>query len=260
MKFYRLLLNCLAFILLSSLVFGQTSPLPPIAKVVPRPWVTVLVWHDVLPTKQVWFDTTVATFTEQLEAIRRGGFHVVSMAALDKHLTEGAPLPSRPLVLTFDDNNRGLYRYAFPLLRKYGYPATLFVHTDYVGVPTSKEHCNWNELAEMERSGLILVQSLTATHPADIRQLSDPEIEKQLTVSRASIERHLHHPVYAFVYPEDRYDARVARLVAANGYRLAFTEDWGNAGTSPNRMMIHRYSILKRFDQALADTDRAYRH
>ena len=242
---------------------GQKALLPPIAAMTPRPYVAVLVWHDVLPKKQVWFDTTLPTFTAQLAAIKQGHFNVVSLEALDKHLTQGVPLPERPLVLTFDDNNRGLYQYAFPLLKQYGYPATLFVHTDYVGVTTSKAHCNWTELADMQQSGLISIQSLTATHPADIRLLSDEDIEKQLKVSRAAIEKHLKplsHPVTAFVYPENNYNARVARLVTKNGYHLAFTENWGNAGASPNRMMIHRYSILTRFAQALSDVARAYKH
>jgi biofilm PGA synthesis lipoprotein PgaB len=241
-------------------VARQTSPsgLPQVAPAARRPYVAVLVWHDVLPRKQVWFDTTLETFKAQLAAIKAGGFTVVSLQALADHLIKGAPLPPKPLAITFDDNNRGLYRYAFPLLKRYGYPATLFVHTDYVGVPTSKEHCNWEELGEMTRSGLITVQSLTASHPADIRLLSDAAISKELRDSRAAIEKHFGKPVYAFVYPEDNYDLRAARLVAQAGYQLAFTEDWGNAGASPNLLMIHRYSILKRFAQALADVKRAY--
>jgi len=232
--------------------------LPQVAPAARKPYVAVLVWHDVLPEKQVWFDTTLATFKAQLAAIKSGGFHVVSLQDLADHLIKGAPLPERPLVITFDDNNRGLYRYAFPLLKRYGYPATLFVHTDYVGVTTSKEHSSWDELTEMQRSGLITVQSLTASHPADIRKLSDADILKELRNSRAGIARRLGKPVYAFVYPEDNYDARTAQLVAQAGYRLAFTEDWGNAGASPNLLMIHRYSILKRFAQALSDVRRAY--
>jgi peptidoglycan/xylan/chitin deacetylase (PgdA/CDA1 family) len=235
------------------------SGLPPVAPAARRQYVAVLVWHDVLPKKQVWFDTTVATFKAQLEAIKRGNFHVVTLQELLQHLQRGTSLPPRPLAFTFDDNNRGLYRYAFPLLKQYHYPATLFVHTEYVGVTTSKEHNNWNELAEMERSGLIGVQSLTASHPADIRTFTDAAILKELRDSRASLEKHLGQPIYAFVYPEDRYDARVAQLVAQSNYRIAFTEDWGDASASPNLMMVHRYSILKRFAQALADVARAYR-
>lgn len=239
---------------------GNQLPLPRITQSARSQYVGVLVWHDVLPRRQVWFDTPLAIFKAQMEAIHRGHFQVVSLDALKEHLTRGAPLPPRPLVITFDDNNRGIYRYAFPLLKQYGYPATLFVHSDYVGVTTSKEHCDWTELAEMQRSGLIGIQSLTASHPPDIRRLPDALMLKELGDSRAAIQKRLGKPVYAFVYPEDNYDERAARLVRKAGYQLAFTEDWGNAGASPNLMMIHRYSILKRFAQALGDVKRAYDH
>lgn len=245
--------------LLASEARAHQASLPRVNPAARRASVVVLVWHDVLPRRQVWFDTPVDVFRAQLEAIRRRGCHVVPLDALLRHLTEGAPLPPRPIVLTFDDNNEGLFLHAFPLLKQYGYPATLFVHTDYVGVTTSKAHNTWDELRTMQRSGLISIQSLTQSHPADIRTLSDAEIGVQLRDSRASLLKHLGRPVYAFVYPEDRYDSRVARLVAQNGYRIAFTEDFGNASESPNLMMVHRYSILKRFAQALDDLDRAYR-
>jgi peptidoglycan/xylan/chitin deacetylase (PgdA/CDA1 family) len=178
---------------------------------------------------------------------------VIPLAMLRDHLVSGKPVPSKPLALTFDDNGHGIYDNAFPLLVKYHYPATLFVHTNFVGTTTSKRHNTWDQLKEMERSGLIEVQSLTANHPPDLRQLSDADVVHELTLSRYSLEHRLGHPVYALVYPEDNYDERVARLAAANGYQMAFIEDWGAAGASDNLLMIHRYSALTRFDQALAD-------
>jgi peptidoglycan/xylan/chitin deacetylase (PgdA/CDA1 family) len=239
---------------------GQTAaPLPPVAPQARQNYVAVLVWHDVLPQKEVWFDTTLATFKAQLAEIKRRGFHVVTLDALTGYLVEGAPLPPRSLALTFDDNTRGLYDNVFPLLKQYGYPAALFVHTDYVGVRTVKPHCDWKQLAEMQANGLITVQSLTCSHPPDLRPLSEKQLDHELRDSKAALERRLGKPVYVFVYTEGKYDARVAQAVARNGYRVAFTEDWGNAGASPNLMMIHRYSILKRFRQALDDVDRANR-
>ena len=224
------------------------------------PYVAVLVWHDVVTPKEVWFDTTREVFRSQLEEIRRGGFHVVTLAALRDHLERGTPLPSKPLVLSFDDNGHGIYENAFPLLRRYGFPATLFVHTNFVGKTTTKRHNTWDQLREMERSGSIDVQSLTANHPPDLRKLADAAIVHELRLSKLSLERRLGRRVFALVYPEDNYDERLARLAAANGYELGFTEDWGNAEvaqTAPNRseslLLLHRYSILTRFDQALRD-------
>jgi peptidoglycan/xylan/chitin deacetylase (PgdA/CDA1 family) len=240
-----------------ALALGATSPLPQVAAGGHRPYVAVLVWHDVVTPQEVWFDTSLETFRKQLEAIRSGGFHVVTLAALRDHLERGAPLPSKPLVLTFDDNGHGIYDNAFPLLKKYRFPATLFVHTNFVGKTTTKRHNTWEQLREMERSGLIEVQSLTANHPPDLRKLDDKAVVHELALSRRSLEARFGKHVYALVYPEDNYDARLAGLAAANGYELGFTEDWGNAGDSESLLLLHRYSILTRFDQALRDVSNA---
>jgi peptidoglycan/xylan/chitin deacetylase (PgdA/CDA1 family) len=241
----------------ASAALGEATPLPGIAAAGKQPYLAVIVWHDVVRDgKEVWFDTTLADFKTQLEGIKRGNFHVVSLDTLRAHLERGAAVPSRPLVLTFDDNGRGIYENAFPLLRRYRFPATLFVHTNYVGKTTSKRHNSWDDLRDMQRSGLITVQSLTANHPEDLRALSDHDVVHELQLSKFSLEHRLGHPVYALAYPYDNYDDRVARLASQNGYVLGFTEDWGNAGTSSSLLVLHRYSALTRFDQALGDVRR----
>jgi peptidoglycan/xylan/chitin deacetylase (PgdA/CDA1 family) len=238
---------------LAAPVRGADGGLPQIASGGRTPYVAVIVWHDVVPVKEVWFDTPLDTFKRQLAAIARGGYHVVTLEALRAHLERGAPLPSKPLALTFDDNGHGIYDNAFPLLRSYRFPAAMFVHTNFVGTTTTKRHTTWPQLLEMSRSGVMTVQSLTANHPPDLRKLSDAAVTHELTLSRSSLEYRLGHKIYALVYPEDNYDARVEKLAAAAGYELAFIEDWGNAGDSANLLEIHRYSALTRFDQALAD-------
>jgi poly-beta-1,6-N-acetyl-D-glucosamine N-deacetylase len=237
-------------------VSGADERLPQVASGGRTPYVAVIVWHDVVPAKEVWFDTPLDTFKRQLDAIARGGYHVITLAALRAHLERGDPLPSKPLALTFDDNGHGIYEHAFPLLRRHGFPATMFVHTNFVGTTTTKRHTTWPQLLEMSRSGIMAVQSLTANHPPDLRTLTDAAVVHELTLSRSSLQYHLGRRVYALVYPEDNYDARLEKLAAANGYALAFIEDWGNAGASANLLEIHRYSALTRFDQALADVAR----
>jgi peptidoglycan/xylan/chitin deacetylase (PgdA/CDA1 family) len=257
---YRFLASVagLLFMLVTVPVRAAESELPQVNPGGRTPYVAVIVWHDVVAgPKEVWFDTPLDTFRTQLDAIAHGGFHVVTLAALRAHLETGAALPARPLVLTFDDNGHGIYENAFPLLQRYRFPATMFVHSNFVGTTThGKRHTTWTQLSEMSRSGIMTIQSLTANHPPDLRLLSDADVVHELTLSRTSLQYHLGHHIDALVYPEDNYDARLEHLAAANGYDLAFTEDWGNAGDSENLLAIHRYSALTRFDQALADVAR----
>ncbi len=251
-----MLLCCLA-LCLGGAVGGQSGSLPQVHPKARRDYTAVLMWHDVVPaTKEVWFDTTVAELKSQLAAIKRSGCTVISLDTLYKHLADGSPVPPRSVVLTFDDNNRGLYEYAFPLLKQYNYPATLFVHTNYIGVTTSKPHCDWRMLMEMQRSGLVSIQGHSCSHPADMRLQTPREVDRELKDSKALIEKHTGRPVIAFSYTEGHYDEALARTVARHGYKLAVIEDWGSAESSRSLMIVHRYSIHKRFAQALRDVAR----
>ena len=237
----------------------RSAPLPQVNAKVRGQYVVVLMWHDVVESKkEIWFDTTVAELKAQLAAIKRRNCHVITMETLIQSLTQGTPLPSRPVVLTFDDNNQGLYDNAFPLLKQYHYPATFFVHTNFVGVPTSKAHCDWPTLVKMQQSGLVRVEGHTCSHPADMRLLPDSENRKELSDSKALIEKHMGKPCTAFAYPEGHFDDHVAHLAAEAGYKVAFTENWGSATASPNLFLVHRYSIHKRFAQALSDLAAAW--
>ena len=251
----------LAWLVVVAVPARGAGGLPQVAPGGRTPYVAVIVWHDVVAgPNEVWFDTSLDTFKAQLAAVAQGGFHVVTLATLRAHLERGAPLPSKPLVFTFDDNGHGIYENAFPLLKRYGFPATMFVHSNFVGLTThGKRHNTWPQLQAMAHSGLMTIQSLTANHPPDLRVLSDADVVHELTLSRTSLVYHLGHPIYALVYPEDNYDDRLERLAAANGYALAFIEDWGNAGDSENLLAIHRYSALTRFAQALDDVAAAAR-
>ena len=84
-------------------------------------------------------------------------------------------------------------------------------------------------------------------------------MDKELIDSKALIEKHTGRRVIAFAYTEGHYDDKLAHTVARDGYKLAFTEDWGNAGASRNLFVVHRYSIHKRFAQAINNLTAAWR-
>ena len=234
--------------------------LPPVHPKARGQFSSILMWHDVVARKkEVWFDTTVAELEGQFRSIKQRGLTPITLERLAAHLESGSPVPRGAVVLTFDDNNLGLYRHVFPMLRRYRWPAVLFVHTDYVGVKTGKDHCTWEQLREMERSGLVRVQPHTASHPPDLRKISEKQLARELVYARQVMEKELGGQRAFFAYSEGHYDARVAGAVRKAGYRLGITEDWGAAQRSPNLMMVRRYSMHSRPRQAIDDTARAMR-
>lgn len=234
--------------------------LPPINPRARGSFSGVLMWHDVVEKrKEVWFDTTVAELEEQFRSIKRLKLTPVTLEQLADHLESGKPIAPRAVVLTFDDNNVGLYQYLWPMLKRFHYPAALFVHTGYVGKTTGKPHCTWDQLREMEKSGLVRVYPHTVTHPADLRKLKDAALDKELRGSLEAVQREMGGPRPFLSYSNGFYDERVARATHKAGYRLAITEDAGPAETCPNLMMVHRYSMHRRARQALQDVARGAR-
>ena len=116
-------------------------------------------------------------FESQLALLRKGGYQGITCQQLFDHLRDGAALPPRPVLLTFDDGYLDNHTVAGPLLRRFGFRATVFVATDFIqpgeelrptldetAEPPERGYCNAAELAAMERSGAWEVQSHTATH------------------------------------------------------------------------------------------------
>lgn len=215
--------------------------------------VTVMVWHDIVPaSKLVWFDTTAREFDTQLAKLARAGARPISLTALYRYLATGSPVPpAGAVVLCFDDNTQGIFDYAYPRLRKRGWPFVVSAHTKYVGVTTGKAHCDWNELRTLARGGAQIV-SQTHTHPPDLRALNDSALAQEMALSRQIMAREMGAAPLFVTYPSGKWDRRVALAAAAAGYRLGLTEDRGPAETSSHLLGLHRYSTHKRLDEALA--------
>lgn len=209
-------------------------------------YVPAIMYHDVVAgRKQVWFDTTAAELRQHFEAIKQAGLIPIHIDQLYKHLRDGDPLPEKAILLTFDDAYLGLYENAYPLLKEYNYPATYFVQTGFVGVPTSKDHFTWDQMREMDASGLIDFAAHTVNHPPDLRVLDDARLRREVFDCKTKLEEELGHPIHYFAYPEGNRDERVKQYLAEAGYWMAFTMDPGFTGQSPNLLEVRRFNQFR---------------
>ena len=224
--------------------------------------VPVIMYHDVIRKRgrgSVWFDTTEEEFDEQMNTLLKQNFTPISLDQLYQHLTSGEQIPEKSIVLTFDDNYQGFYDVALPILERFHYPAAMFVHTKFVGDKKgSHPKMDWTELKTLVKNPLITIGSHTVSHPDDITQLSSTDQVKELTESKATLEKELGKPMPYLAYPDGKNDKVVQANARAAGYTMAFTMVNTPAEESPNIMAIGRY-IQTKFEKALDDRDESLR-
>jgi len=208
----------------------------------------ILTYHDFIDSRDsqaLWFDCTTGEFEAQIKWLRAHGAHFVTLNQIEAHLERHVGFPPHAIALTAADGYQGFYDRAVPILRKYKIPLTMFVHTGFVGGLVGRPKMTWAELQQLDREGLVSIQSQTVTHPADLRKLSDKQLTWEMTESKKSLEAHLGHRIEFVAYPNGKFDARCEQAVKAAGYTMAFSEVTEPCEQSPNRWAVNRYVHTK---------------
>jgi peptidoglycan/xylan/chitin deacetylase (PgdA/CDA1 family) len=147
------------------------------------------------------------------------------------------------LVITFDDGDRSIYRYAFPILKKHGVRAIVFLIVDYIGrddlwditpLGGRSPHLSWDEIHEMKEWG-IAFGSHTMSH-RNLTKLNAAEIAYELGESKRVLEEQL-GPIDCISYPFNRVDSDVVRWVKQAGYKFGF------GGTGESDLLIKKEAV-----------------
>ena len=205
----------------------------------------ILTYHSVSYEKN-FITITPEEFEWQMEKIRSFGYRVISLAELEQMLDAGAVAP-RTIVITFDDGRKDNYQYAFPVLKKFNMPATVFLATDYIGnsLPSSAgpiAALSEVELREMHASGLIDFEPHTASHP-NMKKLTAEEAETEVRRSKERIEKLLGKICPYFAYPYGKFDEKAQKAVQAAGIRLAGATIHGTITAKSPRLALPRNGI-----------------
>jgi peptidoglycan/xylan/chitin deacetylase (PgdA/CDA1 family) len=157
-----------------------------------------------------------AEFAAEMKALARDGYHAITLTQAYGHWIRGARIPSRPIVITFDDGYRSVYENAFPILRAHGWPGVLNLELRFMDR-------SWG-LARSRIRRLLATKWELASHTIshrDLTTLSARDLEHEVLDSRFDLQRIFHVPVAFFCYPAGRYNATVIAAVRAAGYQGA---------------------------------------
>ncbi|MDP6792431.1 MAG: polysaccharide deacetylase family protein [Anaerolineales bacterium] len=190
----------------------------------------ILMYHYVEPLPddadelRVGLTVQPGIFRQQLAYLHARGYRSVSLHDLLYHLAIGKTLPEKPIVFTFDDGYRGLYKYAFPHMQAFGYSGTVFLVTGLMD-EVHPAYLTWEMARELFTAGWQL-QPHSKTHV----QLSDRPfelIEYQVLGSMQTLQAHIGRQPRFFSYPSGRYDQHVIDYLAALGFWGAVTTEYG---------------------------------
>lgn len=173
-------------------------------------------------------------FERQMAFLTSKGYAAVALETACDFLGGMSLASERVVAITMDDGAMDNYEVAAPVLKRFGFSATFFVVSSFVGGnndwmreegSTVRRLMGWREIRELADEG-IWIGSHSVSHP-DLTQVSDEILVREVEDSKKMIEDKLGRPVFSFAYPYGRFDERVKEAVARAGYRLACTTDSG---------------------------------
>src|SRR3989338_2192906 len=217
--------------------------------------VPILMYHDIAPIDNTWCVSQL-NFEVQLYWLKNNGYTTISMSQLHGALQEGSELPEKSIVLTFDDGRRGVYTYAYPLLKRFGFIATFYIVPGWLegeGVPLSEKYTSflaWDQIREMAETGFE-VGSHSYVH-RDLVKLSPKEVEHDFQKAEESIERHLGTKVEHVCYPYGFWNEELTQICIPR-YKTAVTTQRG-FGKKPGRFArqwVLQNTSLEQFQKLL---------
>lgn len=202
--------------------------------------VPVLNYHQINNKDHNALTLSDTEFEAQMRYLYKSGYTAISPEQLADYIQYGKKLPSKPVLITFDDGYEDNYQVAYPILQKYNFTATLFIITDFVG--QYDRYLTWDQVNDMKDHGFTF-ESHTLSH-LSLPGLPDNEIRLQLLDSRKALEWHIGKKVEYLAYPGGEYDQRVIQLTKEAGYRAAFTVNFGRDMANSTLYTLNRIPIF----------------
>ncbi|HWR98784.1 MAG TPA: polysaccharide deacetylase family protein [Candidatus Methanoperedens sp.] len=227
--------------------------------------VPVLVYHQFGEKSANKMIVSREAFEAQMQLLREKGYRVIPLAQLLAFAELRGQIPERSVVITIDDGWRTMYDVAFPILKKYGYPATLFVYTQLItgGAKT----LSWEQVQEMATQG-IDVQCHTVSHrnlalqqEGEDAEQYFAEVRREISDATRIIEQKTGRRPTVLAYPYGETNGLAIELLRRQGYRAALTVvREANPFFTPafrlGRAMVYGDYDLARFEKNLVVSDR----
>ena len=182
----------------------------------------VLMYHRFDQDQHPSTSISSELFRKHLEIIQSKGFKVVSLDYLVELLKEEKVIPDKTVAITVDDAFKSFFERAYPILKEFDYPFSVFVSTDSISNSMNSDYMSWEMLKELSLNrGLIL--NHTVNHESLIK-LNDEEIVFQVSNASKMINSKLGKQPSILSYPYGESSLRVERIIKNLNIEAAFSQ------------------------------------
>lgn len=213
--------------------------------------IPILCYHNFNPVKPGSMNMTPEKFESHLKWLKDNGYTVIPLTEAVEYLQgKRSSVPPKSVVITADDGWESVYTYMYPLVKKYNVPVTLFIYPQTISA--GKNAMTWDELKELQKTGLFTIQSHTYDHPnfkqAKKRMTPDAYekyVHSQLAKSKSILEDKMGTKITLLAWPFGIYNDELEKAAANAGYEMSFTIDYRTANKSFNPMGQPRFMLLQ---------------
>lgn len=225
---------------------------------VTEPAVPVLMYHHILPEEDItgmFIDNNVVVSLEQfqqdIQTLKNRGYETISLRQLSDFVRNGAALPAKSVLITFDDGYLSNKQYAMPVLQEAGYTAVIFALTGWVEEhpqtfnPAGLQYLSWPELKQMRHVFQF------ASHTDNLHSLSWNGSGKLTAVSQQELADDLQRSVRKlqgtsyFSYPYGHYNATARQVLEEQGIDLAFTVNPVSVQAGDDPLTLGRWDMYQ---------------
>ncbi|MEI6208846.1 MAG: polysaccharide deacetylase family protein [Desulfuromonadales bacterium] len=206
--------------------------------------VPVLCYHQFsLKKSKNKISVTMETFDRQMAYLKNNGYTVITLKQFDDFIEYRQRPPKKSVLISIDDGWKTVRTIAYPILKKYGFTAVLFVYTDLIKSKPNSVALSWDDVREMVASGVIEVESHTVTH-ADLTKVGNDQVRKELADSQSAIHSKLGVTSAFLAYPYGNFNHDVVDGMRKSGYKAGFTVIRGENAFFSNTWSLNRSMVF----------------
>jgi peptidoglycan/xylan/chitin deacetylase (PgdA/CDA1 family) len=205
--------------------------------------VTILMYHYTSEKNETYMSVPKEKFREQMKYLKENGYTVIGLDELYSSYNEGISIPDNAVIITFDDGYANNYLYAYPILKEFGFKATIFMITSKINEP---QYLTERQLKELDKNG-IAIESHTVSHP-QLGHLTYLKQLEELKNSKLTLESILGRKIKYIAYPYGEFNKDTIIIANDLDYKMGVTTVPSKAKKSNGLYTLNRIAVRAPID------------